>query len=171
MHRAGDGAWRSRFAVAVVATTLIATPAVLAVSDATVTGGVRVSPLTLSLELSTTTTTVGQMLQAQAAVWNVGSSTIREIHVELRVDPDGLRVNRGIVDLARVNAGKTATIAWSVCARVAATYILLARATADGASTESPARVLTIAPGRRSIADPCPREAGPRKIRESARPD
>ena len=91
------------------------------------------------------------MLQAQATVSNVGSSAIREIQVAFRVDPDGLRVNRGIVDLAQVKAGKSAVVSWSVCARVAGTYVVLARATADGASLESPARVLTIAPsGRRS---------------------
>lgn len=129
--------------------TLLAAPAVLAGSEATVTGRVRVSPLTLSLELSTTNGTVGQTLQAQATVSNVGSFSIREIQVELRVDPGGLRVNKGTVDLAQIKAGKSAVASWAVCARVAGTYVLLARATADGASIESPARVLTIVPGGR----------------------
>ncbi len=149
MRRPRSGAWRSRFAAALVVTTLLAAPVVLAGSEATVTGRVRVSPLTLLLELSTSTATVGQKLQAQATVSNVGASAIREVQVELRVDADGLRVNKNIVDLAQIKAGKSAVVSWSVCARVAGTYVVLARATADGASLESPARVLTIAHGSR----------------------
>ncbi len=149
MRRPRSGAWRSRFAAALVVTTLLAAPVVLAGSEATVTGRVRVSPLTLLLELSTANATVGQTLQAQATVSNVGSSAIRDIQVELRVDPDGLRVNKGIVDLAKIRAGKSAVVSWAVCARVAGAYVLLARATAGGASIESPARVMTIAPGGR----------------------
>ncbi len=149
MRRPRSGAWRSRFAAALVVTTLLAAPVVLAGSEATVTGRVRVSPLTLLLELSTANATVGQTLQAQATVSNVGSSAIRDIQVELRVDPDGLRVNKGIVDLAKIRAGNSAVVSWAVCARVAGAYVLLARATAGGASIESPARVMTIAPGGR----------------------
>ncbi len=49
--------------------------------------------------------------------------------------------------MAQIKAGKNAVVSWSVCGRLPGTYVLLARVTLDGASIDSPARLLTITPG------------------------
>lgn len=142
-----------RILAALVTSSLLGAPVVLAEGGGAVSGVVRANPLVVTLELSTTTAAVGQAIQARATVSNLGPTTIRGIRVELRVDPSGLRLVKAAIDLAQLKAGKSSTVTWAVCGRVVGSYVLLARATAGGASIDSQAQVLTISSGGRKT---CP---------------
>jgi hypothetical protein len=46
--------------------------------------------------------------------------------------------------IAQVLPAQTTTLSWSICARTAGSYVLLADATLDGATVDSPARIVTV---------------------------
>ena len=118
------------------------------------TGGVdaslRVSPLAVALTLVPDQAGVGRRVRARVAVTNLGPTAISGVTAEIRLDRDGLVIaGSAVVVIGRIRPGQTASVSWSVCGRLAGQYLVLARATLDGASVESPARLLTITPGGR----------------------
>jgi hypothetical protein len=128
-------------------------PAVSAAGDGSVSSHVHVSPLLVSLDLSATRAQAGQAVQAKATVSNIGTTLVKGVTVELRFDAAGLRVSKATEKVAQIKAGKNAVVSWSICGRLPGIYVLLARVTFDGASIDSPARLLTITPGGKK---PCP---------------
>lgn len=110
---------------------------------------VRIASVEVTLSLSTLAARVGDTVRAQVAVTNLGSTLLSTVTVELRGDSPGLSV-RGAVTatVSRLKAGHTTTLTWKLCALQEGNYVVLARATADGASVDSTARVVSIA-GRR----------------------
>ena len=139
--------WRARLIALVALALLVPATEVLAAAGGPITGHVRVSPLVVRLDLSATTAPVGQAVGARATVTNVGSSLVRDIQVELRADPVGLRVTKPIVKIAQLKAGKSTVVSWSICGAVPGSYVVLVRTTESGASIDSAGRVLTITPG------------------------
>jgi hypothetical protein len=118
--------------------------------SASVAGSVQVLGLEIDLVLSTSTARVGDKVRALATVANVGPARISNITVELRVDAAGLRVKGATTTtIARLLAGRTLTSTWTLCPLEPGNYLVLARATVDGASVESAARLLTVSPGQR----------------------
>ena len=137
---------RGGLATLVALALLVQATDVLAVAGGAVTGHVRASPLVVTLDLSATTAPVGQVVQARASVTNLASSLVRDITVELRADPLGLRVTKPIVKVAQLKAGKSMALSWSICGLAPGAYVVLVRTTESGASFDSAARVLTITP-------------------------
>lgn len=147
MIRVGPGFrwWSTAIIVA------IAGLAVHADAGAAGSGGVesriQVSPVLVALEISASTAAAGERIQVRVTVTNVGPRSLRGIALEVRADPDGLRLSRSAAEIANLRPGSTASAQWTVCARSPGAYVMVAVATVDGASIESGARVLTVIPG------------------------
>jgi hypothetical protein len=115
-----------------------------------VTARIAVHPLTVALDLRSSITSTGKVVQARATVTNHGRTTARDVAVTLRLAPAGLVVNDTLTQpVLRLRAGRTAKVDWSVCAAAAGSYLLLAQATLDGFIVDSATRVLTVSAGRR----------------------
>jgi hypothetical protein len=133
-----------RFAI-VLLVTLVAAPPAVAADEAAVAMIVRVSPLTVALDLSAESVPVGKTFQAKAIVTNDGTVPARDVVVELRLDREGLVVHKGGERrIGQVKGGKSASVAWSVCATAPGSYVLLSQVTSDGATVESAARIVTV---------------------------
>lgn len=111
---------------------------------------VAVSPLVLRLELDTGAAAVGEPVKARARVLNAGAVTVRDVLLSIRVDTAALVVKGGRVTIAQLPSGRTGTVGWTLCGRAPGVYLVLAQATLDGLTIESPARILTIAAGPRA---------------------
>jgi hypothetical protein len=110
---------------------------------------VRVSPISVTLALSPTSIRVGEQITATATVRNLTSTTIKVVQVQLRVDTSGLMLKPAGLQSVQVKAGKTADLKWSICGAVAGTYVVMARATVDGASIDSAGHLVTVVAGGR----------------------
>jgi uncharacterized membrane protein len=119
-------------------------------ASGTIDASVRIAPLEVSLTLSALQARVGDSLRARAVVQNLGSTPVSNVVVELRVDSLGLSVRgSAVVIIPRIQARHSATASWTVCALQEGNFVVLARATGDGASVDSLARVVSIV-GRRN---------------------
>jgi uncharacterized membrane protein len=137
---------------AILFVVLVAAPVRVAADEASVAMVIRASPLRVALGLSTVSIPVGKTFQVKATVTNDGADPVRDIKVELRLDPVGLSVHKGSVRaISQIKAGKSAAVSWSVCATVPGSYVLLAQVDDDGATIESPARIVSVTgAGRRT---------------------
>jgi subtilase family serine protease len=107
-------------------------------------------PLEISLELSTMDARVGDAVKARATITNAGQTRISNVTAELHVDISVVDVRGGLVaTISRLQPGRTATVSWTLCASATGNFLVLARATVDGASVESEARLLTVEGQRR----------------------
>ena len=127
-----------------------ATGPIRAIDRATVGGRVAVHPLVATLVGSATQAPVGQKVHFTASIVNDGPGRVGPIAVELRSAATGLRIKGAVVQsISRLRPGQLASISWTVCGQTPGAYVLLARATLDGASVESAARLLTIVADRK----------------------
>jgi subtilase family serine protease len=121
-------------------------------SAASVAASVRVASAVISvrLALSSGTARVGDTVKATATVTNSGTGRATDVAVSLRIDSTGLRI-RGAdtTTIATLQPGRSRSVAWTVCAVQAGTFVLLVRATVDGVSVESPGVLLTVSGQRR----------------------
>lgn len=114
------------------------------------TATVRVSPSTVVLDVSRSSVTMGETLRAEATVTNHGAGIVRDVIVELRLDPDGLIVRQDrLRAIGRIKGGRSTSVSWRVCAAAPGSYVLLAQATADGTTVESDASIVSVAHGGR----------------------
>jgi subtilase family serine protease len=138
--------------VAVVLVVLVVAPVGVAADEADVGMVVRASPLRVALGISASSVTVGKTFQVKATVTNDGADPASDVRVELRLDPVGLSVHKGSVrTISQVKGGKSASVSWSICATAPGSYVLLAQVDDDGATIESPARIVSVTgTGRRT---------------------
>jgi hypothetical protein len=106
-----------------------------------------VSPLLVGLELDAAEAATGVAVKARARVLNAGPTTVRDVVVSLRIDTTSFGVRGNRVTIGQIQAGRTASVAWTLCGRVPGAYLVFAQATLDGVTIESPAALLTILPG------------------------
>lgn len=117
--------------------------------SATVGASVRIASLDVTLTLSALEARVGETVRARAVVDNLGSTSLSDVAVELRVSSEGVRTRgESTVIIPRMKPGHTAIVSWTLCTLQEGNFVVFARVTGDGASVDSPARVLSIA-GRR----------------------
>jgi uncharacterized repeat protein (TIGR01451 family) len=116
-------------------------------TQATVTARLDVSPLVIRLELDAATARVGESVRARVRVTNAGPATVRDVDVSLRLDATAFVVRGARQTLSQLQSGRTATVGVTLCGRLPGTYLVLAQATLDGVTIESPASLLTILPG------------------------
>jgi uncharacterized membrane protein len=142
---------RPRLAPAVLAVVLAAAMAGSINAESTsISASVGVVPLEIALDLSTLDARVGDAVRVRATVLNAGPNRVSNVTVELRVDTSGLSVRGGLnTTIARIQSGHAASVSWTLCPTRTGNYLVLARATVDGASVESEARLLTIAGQRK----------------------
>jgi hypothetical protein len=148
------GPTRPRRLAALLAALAVAAPMLVHAGPVTGAEGhvgaqVRASPIVVTFTLSAASAQVGQTIKAEASIANIGSATLRNVAVELRADRTGLSFKNPIVTIAQLKAGKSTTVGWSVCGRLAGSYLVLARVTESGQPIDSPARLLTVSPGGR----------------------
>ena len=113
--------------------------------DAVVAASVTVNPLDLSLSLSTLEGKAGDRVRARAAATNLGSAELSTVRLTLRADPSGLTIigkNPRTIDA--LAGGASAEVAWQLCGREQASYVVLVRGTTGGFSAESAAQLLRI---------------------------
>jgi uncharacterized membrane protein len=112
-------------------------------------GQVSISPLLVSLTLSTTTAVVGKALRADVRVTNVGPERVSNVIVEVRAATDGLRIRKDTPQtIAKLKPGESGLVTYTICGQKPGSYVVLARATLAGTSVDSPARLLTITAGK-----------------------
>ncbi len=138
---------RPRLGAAVLAVLLAtATAGSISAESASINAAVRVMPLAISLELSTSEAKVGDAVRARATITNLGPTRVSKVSIEVRVNASGVRVKEPLVaSIGQLQPGKSGSVSWSLCAVGPGGYLVLARATLGGASVESEARLLTIA--------------------------
>ncbi len=136
-------------AIVALALALSSPTLIRAGGDGSVHGGVDVSPLLVSLSLSTTTSVVGKPLRADVRVTNVGAARITNIVVEVRAATTGLRIKSITPQtISKLRPGEVGIVSSTICGQKPGNYIVLARATLAGNSVDSPARLLTITAGK-----------------------
>ena len=137
-------------ALALAAALAITTAGSTSAESASISASVNVLAIRVELSLSAGEARVGDKVRAAATVSNDGPARLSSITVELRSDAAGVRVqgSREAV-IARLQPGRSATVTWTICALQPGNYLLLARATINGASADSPARLLSVAGERR----------------------
>lgn len=106
-----------------------------------------VSPILVGIELDTATAAVGSPVKARIRVTNASQATVRDVAVSLRVDTTAVVVKGGRATIGQIPAGRAASVGLTLCGRVPGSYLVLAQATLDGVTIESPAALLTILPG------------------------
>ena len=122
------------------------TAGALNAASASVTATVNISAVDVRLTLSTFEAKVGDSIRAQATVTNLGTTRLANIQVELRVDSAGVGIRSApVVVVSRLQAGRSSTVTWKLCALQPGNSVILARATVDGAAVDSPARLLSVA--------------------------
>jgi uncharacterized membrane protein len=130
---------------AILLAVLVAAPVGVAADENAISVVVRASPLRVALDISAATVPVGKTFQVKATVTNNGADPVRDVMVELRLDPVGLSVHKGSVrTISQVKGGKSASVSWSICATAPGSYVLLAQVDDDGATIESPARIVSV---------------------------
>jgi len=132
---------------------VLANPAAAAGSRA-VTGTVRAAAVGITLSLSATTARVGDQVTATATVRNFTSGTLKTVTIDLRFDASGLALKPTGSQSVQVKAGRTADAKWSICGTRVGSYVIVARATVNGVSIDSDARLLTITLGAKKAACP-----------------
>jgi subtilase family serine protease len=142
---------RLALAPAVVAVVLaVATAGSINAESASISASVRVVPLVITLDLSTMEARVGDAVKARATITNAGQTRVSNVTAELHLDASAVNVRGSlVVTIARLQPGHAASVSWTLCPTVTGNFIVLARATVDGASVESEARLLTVAGQRR----------------------
>jgi hypothetical protein len=121
----------------------------------TVGASVTVSPLLVTLSLSTADGLVGEPILARASVTNAGLAALANAALTLRADPTGLRVGGSNPrPLGELESGRTRSVSWQLCGLQPGSYVVLARATASGFGADSRAATLRLAPAERAR---CPR--------------
>jgi hypothetical protein len=127
---------------------LAAAPVALAGSSGTVRGAVRIVPITVGLVVEPTSAVIGAAVHAKAIVVNASASVTAAVRVELRLDRLGVVVKSETGKSSfTLKPGRSTTVSWNLCGKVAGTYVVLARAETEGVSVDSPARLLTIRAG------------------------
>lgn len=128
----------------------LATAGSINAESASINASVRVVPLEISLELSSLDARVGDAVKARATITNAGPTRLSNVTAELHVDTSAVNVRGGLVaTISRLQPGRSATISWTLCATATGNFLVLARASVDGASVESEARLLTVEGQRR----------------------
>jgi uncharacterized membrane protein len=137
--------------IAALALLLSTSPlAVAGEAEGSVTATVRISGVTVVLEMAAASITVGQAVKAEAFVTNLGADTVRRVTVELRFDESGLSVRGGTSkSISNLRAGVTSSVSWNICGRSPGAYLVLVTATADDIAIDSEARLLVVNPGGR----------------------
>lgn len=139
------GSRLGRVAVAVLTVVLAGAPVAVARDGAGMSLTVRANPLGVVLDVSATSLALGKSILAKATVTNAGTASLGDIVVELRLDRAGLAIRKGVErGISEIKGGKTESVTWSICAASPGSYLLLAQATADGATVESAARIVTV---------------------------
>jgi uncharacterized membrane protein len=119
-------------------------------ASTSITASVDVLPLEIILDLSDSDALVGESIRARATVTNAGSTRVTDVIVEIRVDSSRVGIRGSpTTTISRLKPGQAASVSWTLCGSQAGNYFVLARATLDGASVESEARLLTISGQRR----------------------
>jgi len=128
----------------------LATASAINAESGSISASVQVMPLEIVLDLSDSDALVGESVRARATVTNAGSTRVSDVTVELRVDSSRVIVRGGLTTtISKLKPGQGASMSWWLCGTEAGNYFVLARATLDGASVESEARLLTISGQRR----------------------
>jgi uncharacterized membrane protein len=141
---------RRILATLVAVSALFTTPisVIRADGSGSIAGHVEVSPLLVTLTMSAGESVVGRPIRADVVVMNAGPAQVSNIIVELRSASDGLRIKKSTRQtISKLKPGQGSSVSYTVCGRTPGNYVLLARATLNGLSVDSPARLLTIAPG------------------------
>ncbi|HEX5012931.1 MAG TPA: hypothetical protein VFV72_02140 [Candidatus Limnocylindrales bacterium] len=123
-------------------------PIALAASSGSVRGAVRIVPITVGLVVEPSSAATGASVRAKAMVVNASTSVTASVRLELRLDRVGVLVKAEAGKTSfTLKPGKSTTVSWNLCGRVAGTYVVLARAETEGVFVDSPARLLTIRAG------------------------
>lgn len=105
--------------------------------------------LSVSLSVSPSAARVGDSVKVAATVSNSGTARAAKVSVTLRA-VTGLRVKgTNPATVTQLQPGRSKSVSWNVCAVEPGNYLLLARATIDGISVDSPAVLLTVSGQRR----------------------
>jgi hypothetical protein len=128
---------------------LVAVTPAWATDELGVTASVRVSPITVALDLSASTVRVGQAVTARVIAINVSSQTVRSVTLGLRFERAGLAL-RGATSsrLTQLKAGRAGEVSFKLCGAAVGSYLVLAQADVGGSTIESPARLLVVTDGR-----------------------
>ena len=121
-----------------------------AAGSGSVTGSVTVAPLnplTVSLTLSSSSTSVGGSITANATVLNSGGSPVTDVEVVFTADPNLTVLGGETRPLGTIPAGGSASTSWPVCALAAGGYVVVARVTAGPFQADSPGQLLNVSPG------------------------
>jgi hypothetical protein len=141
----------------VVATVLLALGIVAgahAAGSGSINGSVRVNPLTVSLTLSATSTSVGGAISATATVVNGGGAPIANGAVVLAADPN-LFVSGGETrPIGTIPGNASVQAFWPLCALRPGGYVLIAVATVGPYQASSAAQVLNVTAG----SGQCPKD-------------
>jgi hypothetical protein len=129
---------------------LATTPAAWASSTGRVEATVRIVPITVSLTIEPSSAAIGAPIHARATVANGSASEAAIVSVELRFDPAGVLLKSDGRSTFTVRPGRSTSTGWTLCGRVAGSYVVLARAEVGGTFVDSPARLLTILAGPKS---------------------
>ncbi|TAJ99307.1 MAG: hypothetical protein EPO36_12345 [Chloroflexota bacterium] len=116
-------------------------------AEAVVTARLDVSPLLVVLDLEAAAATTGESVKARVRVTNAGPATVRDVMVSLRLDAAAFAIRGARQTLSQIPSGRTSTVGVTLCGRVPGAYLVLAQATLDDVTIESPAAILTILPG------------------------
>jgi hypothetical protein len=134
--------------VVAMGVSLLAPGLIRADGTLSVSGSVSVSSIVVTLTLSATEIVVGKTVRADAIVQNVSPVRISNVVVELRAPSEGLRIKSATTQtISKLKPGASADVSYAVCGLDAGAYLLLARATVDGQTIESAARLLIVLPG------------------------
>jgi subtilase family serine protease len=118
--------------------------------SASISASVRVVPLEITLDLSTTDARVGDAVKARATITNAGPTRLSNVTAELHVDASAVSVRGSLVTtISRLQPGRAVTVSWTLCPTMTGNVLVLARASVDGASVDSDARLLTVTGQRR----------------------
>jgi hypothetical protein len=128
----------------------VATASAINAESASISASVQVMPLEIVLDLSDSDALVGEWVRARATVTNAGATRVSDVTVELRVDSSRVSIRGGVTTtISRLKPGQAASVSWWLCGTQDGNYFVLARATLDGASVDSEARLLTVSGQRR----------------------
>jgi hypothetical protein len=113
--------------VAILLSASAATPS----AGRSVVGRVTVSPLLLTLRLSSNEAPAGRRIRATATLHNLGAATLRSASLELRTDPSGLlTIGPKRRAISQLKPGKSRAVQWRLCGIVPASYVVVAVALA-----------------------------------------
>jgi hypothetical protein len=149
----------SWLAATLLITLLTVAPAAGSGPAATVTASVAVNPLSVELEFPSRLLMVGQQIQIQAAVGNLGTEPLEEVVATLRVSEVSVHEHDLSQTLGTLAGRQETRVRWKLCGEKPGNYVLLAHVTATlgGSPIEatSAARLLTVAETRRPTPPAC----------------